>query len=113
MPGVPFRPVRGLEKTILGLGYTDGHIYIATDTGKMFIDADGINKKPLGGSGAAVMYASALTVAERADGTYNMAWADLDDELSMPKVDDLIINSDGRFFRVLRADQQSGNINVA
>ena len=35
-----FRPVYGAEETIVNLAYQEGYLYFATDSGKIFLDAD-------------------------------------------------------------------------
>ena len=52
-----FRPVYGAEETIVNLAYQEGYLYFATDSGKIFLDADGKNKKLMSsvGSGAGVV----------------------------------------------------------
>lgn len=109
---IPFQAVRGSEETILGLGYVDGCTYYALDTGKMFIDANGISKIPLGGSGAAVLYGKAASDATQLeDLSYNMTYEELVDSTDNPKKDDLIINKDGRFFKVVDANRETNTIN--
>jgi hypothetical protein len=64
----------------------------------MFLDTE--EKRLLvGGNGVSVHYASAVNVQERPDGSYWLDKQDLNKEEEI-KPDDLIINSDGRFFRV-------------
>lgn len=105
-----FRPVQGSDEKVRSLPYTEGYVYFATDTGKMYLDAEGQDKIPLGGSGAAVMYANSTDVVERADGTYIIPYSDLESEAATPKEDDLIINGDGAFYKVLVADKDSNVI---
>ena len=46
-----FRPVFSkLESKIINLPLNEGWVYVAEDTGKIFIDADG-RRKQIGGSG--------------------------------------------------------------
>jgi hypothetical protein len=54
----------------------------------------------MGGSGAAVLYAFADNVIAYTDGTYGVSRNDLEGKTSLPKAGDLIINQDGRFFKV-------------
>jgi hypothetical protein len=39
-----FRPVYGTEQKIIDADYAEGHLYVAADSGKIFIDADGSRK---------------------------------------------------------------------
>lgn len=105
-----FRPVQGVDEKLRALPYTEGYVYFATDTGKMYLDAEGQNKIPLGGSGAAVLYAASTAITERADGTYVIPYGDLEDESAVPKENDLIINVDGAFYKVIVADKDSNII---
>ena len=53
-----FRPVRGLEENILSKGYNEGFVYFATDTGNIFLDANGKSKIQMGNHGASLLYAN-------------------------------------------------------
>ena len=66
-----FRPVRGEEEQILATGYNEGWVYFATDTGKIFLDAHGKEKIPMGGSGASLFYSNAPAshIVENPEGT--------------------------------------------
>jgi hypothetical protein len=99
---IPFIPIQGKDEVIKKQTVREGNIYFATDSGKIYLDT-ATDHMPIGGSGAAVMYASAKNVVEDlVDFTYLLNRAnDLDDKTTIPKKDDLIINSDGRFFKVL------------
>ena len=109
-----FRPAYGTEAKILSADIHEGWIYVASDTGKIFIDSEGARKQ-IGGSGSG------------GTGSSNIVWGYGDEELgtiikatddasdgdpvyyfnisavgdgTLPDVDALILNSDGRFFRV-------------
>lgn len=103
MSNIRFRPFRGKEDKILALDKRDGQIYFATDSGKMYLDIDNENRIPLGGNGASIFYAEAaegdiLQDAER--DFYTIDNDLLTDKKSTPKVNDLIINKDGTFYRI-------------
>jgi hypothetical protein len=55
---IKFTPVRGAEKTILALPKTDGMVYFATDSGRIYIDTATENKKAIGGNGISLFYAN-------------------------------------------------------
>lgn len=99
-----FRPVRGAESKILATEYNEGFIYFATDTGNIFLDANGIPKIPLGGRGAAVLYANTKATQNSADDNYTIYFEGLEDPEATVRVDDLIINSDGTFYKVVEVD---------
>ena len=109
-----FRPAYGTESKIVETDFHEGWVYVASDTGKIFIDSDGVRRQ-IGGSGSG------------GSGSSGIVWGYGDEELdtirkatddasdgdpvyyfnasaveggSIPDVDALILNSDGRFFRV-------------
>lgn len=45
-----FIPVQGTELEIMSKGYHEGHLYFSTDTKKIYLDANGISKMPMGGN---------------------------------------------------------------
>ena len=108
-----FRPVQGSQEAIMAMPYCEGYVYFATDTGKMYLDAEGISKIPLGGGGAAVLYAVSSSATERADGSWSLPYSDLEDETAVPKTTDLIINQDGSFYKVISADKDSNIIHCS
>ena len=106
MSDIRFRPVRGKESIIKDQAIVDGNIYFATDSGKIFIDAQG-ERSLMGGSGTSVLYTEATNIIEKTDGTYVIPTSTLVDQGYMPRRDDLIINTDGRFFKVFQANSNS------
>jgi hypothetical protein len=48
--GIKFVPVMGKEDAILNHENSNGYLYVATDSGNMFLDVDGARKR-IGGSG--------------------------------------------------------------
>lgn len=105
-----FNPVRGTEASIENFKITEGYIYFATDSGKIYLDT-ATERIIAGGSGASVMYANAEKVTANTDNTYTILFSYLDDQNALPKAEDLIINSDGRFFRINYYDATAGLIN--
>ena len=97
-----FIPVLGTKEKISNAAIADGYTYFETDTGKIFVDVDG-ERIAFGGGGVSVLYADAKDVKEdTTDFTYMLyASQHLEDIEAIPEKDDLIINSDGRFFKVL------------
>lgn len=95
---IPFIPIQGKDEVIKKQAVRQGNIYFATDSGKIYLDT-ATEHMPIGGSGAAVIYASAKDVMEDlVDFKYLLNRSNhLDDKTIIPKKDDLIINSDGRF----------------
>jgi hypothetical protein len=64
MSKTKFQPARGLEENLLANPYTEGMIYFATDSGRIFIDSNGENKIPLGGGGVSIIYGNDSNVIE-------------------------------------------------
>lgn len=96
---VPFLPIQGLESVIQKQSIQPGNLYFATDSGKILLDTED-ERITLGASGAAVFYSNADGLKANTDDSFTIPYGDLDDQHALPKKDDLIINSDGRFFRV-------------
>jgi hypothetical protein len=113
---IGFRPVQGLSENILNAPYAEGSIYFTTDTGKIYIDTrDGegqeLNKYPVGGSGAAILYGNAPALVTDSNDHYLFGREYLDENV-VPKPEDLIINSDGIFYKIIYLDEQYAYCNV-
>lgn len=102
-----FMPIRGLESKILKMDYQDGCIYYATDTKKIYLDANGQSKILMGGS-SGIFYGQ-MTLDETPDSAqkeFDFKVFDIEgntnlQRLNIPDVDDLILNiPDGCFYRV-------------
>ena len=110
-----FRPAYGTEAKIIDTDFHEGWVYVASDTGKIFIDSDGVRKQ-IGGSGSGGGSGSSSLLwgfgdeelgtiikatddASDGDPVYYFSTSALESE-TIPEVDALILNSDGRFFRV-------------
>ena len=103
-----FRPYRGTDENIKNIPYSEGYIYFAADTGKIYMDYKD-ERIPMGGNGASLFYASDPEVDIDLFDRYYIDFDALDDEDAVLKVDDLIINSDGSFYRVLEVDMDNRN----
>lgn len=105
-----FLPVIGEEKKILNQTQTPGSIYFTTDTGKIYLDLDSVdkNKLPLGGQ-VNLYYGQMSLKSPPADGTVKFPFQFPDDIVntgtsnSKPGVNDLILNQDGCFYKVLES----------
>lgn len=105
---IKFWPIRGKESKILAQPYFDGKLYFATDTNKIYLDANG-TKHLMGGGGAGsgVIYASGVAAKlseDEEDKQYVLSFDDLENSSVAPQKDDLILNNDGKFFRVVSSD---------
>lgn len=97
----PFRPVKGTEEQIATIPITSGQFYCTTDSGKIYLDAKG-KRIPMGGSGAAIYYGTAEALNEDGvTGYYNFPKDNLEKEAGAVHTDDIILNKDGKFFRVI------------
>lgn len=104
----PFNPVLGPEEIVLQQEPTTGTIYFTTDTRKIYLDIDSSNvKKPMGGN-VGLFYGNMKLTAPPADGQEEFEFAITDiignetgENMLLPNVDDLILNSDGCFYKVL------------
>ena len=109
MTNIQFNPLQASEKTIENATLAPGFLYFATDSGKIFLDT--VDKRiNVGGGGTAIYYASSTSVVERPDGSYWINKNNLDNERVSLKSGDLIINSDGRFFKVLSFNEDTNII---
>lgn len=103
MSKIRFRPVQGLEEKIKAYPQTDGYFYVATDTGRVYLDTATENKIPIGSSGVQVIYGTEKEVEIDYDADenpigYSIRLSNLSS--SNPHVNDLILNSDGAFYRI-------------
>lgn len=100
---IKFWPVRGKEDQILRQDYYDGKLYFATDTNKIYLDVDG-SRHLMGGNNSGIIYANgndSNIVAEDEDSSiYTIEFSALENSTIKPVIDSLVLNSDGRFFRV-------------
>lgn len=105
---IPFRPFQGTEEIISKQERISGSIYFATDSGRIFLDTQE-ERLVVGGGGVSVLYASAKDIKqEMVNFSYLIYTTDLDNKDAAPKKDDLIINSDGRFFKIREFSKESG-----
>ena len=102
-----FIPVQGTEAQIDATPKHPGYVYVATDTGHMYLDINetetgriAIGGDSGGGGGTPVLYAKAKPQLT-GDGNYTIQRTELEDKTVIVKVDDLILNDDGSFYRVL------------
>ena len=100
---IPFNPIQGLEEIIKTQSLSPGCLYFAIDSGKIFLDTLE-QRVSIGGGGVSIHYASAANVLERPDGSYWINRNDLSNKEESLKPEDLIINSDGRFFKISSID---------
>lgn len=103
MAAPKFRPYRGKDSTIQGIPYSNGYVYFATDTGRIYLDYDG-ERLAMGGNGASLFYANDTDVKQDLMDYYHIDKSTLADQTASVKINDLIINSDGAFYRVIETE---------
>lgn len=95
--------------------YVDGKIYFAYDTNQIILDVNG-SKHIMGGGGATgsgIVYANGTEdqikkiSEDDSDYRYTIAIDALDNPAVDPQADALILNGDGRFFRVTSVDPET------
>lgn len=110
MSDIKFRPVRGLDNKIQEIEYNDGYIYFATDSGKIYIDANNQNKVLMGGGGTSLVYAYDTTVEEKPGEVYILSLDTIEDSSNL-KSGDLIINeANGCFYKVSAINYDSNTV---
>ena len=104
MSKIHFRPVQGLEEKIKNFPQTEGYFYVATDTGRIYLDTADENKLPIGSSGVQVIYGT----DDNAEIEYDIDENPIDYLIEIGKlsttnyhINDLILNSDGCFYRII------------
>lgn len=106
-----FRPIRGTEEKLLATPYQEGYIYFAIDTGNIYMDANNQAKIPLGGRGAAVLYAKVKGTQNSGDDNYTLYQYGMEDPKQTVREGDLIINTaDGAFYKVLEVNSADESI---
>ena len=104
-----FRAIRGKEENLLAMNAPEGAVLFATDTGKMWMIADGEKVMLSGGtSGAAVLYGTAEAKEANEEGKYEFTLDELENEDAKPKAGDLILNQNGTFFKITEYDPYDG-----
>jgi hypothetical protein len=83
--------VYGIEANIKKAAKTNGYLYFATDSGKIYLDTDKENKKLMGGSGTSLFYANENNVEAKPGEVYILSISTIDDPVNLKK-SDLIIN---------------------
>ena len=110
MSNTPFRVMRGEEISILSKPFTEGQVYFATDTKRIYMDTylngQPQDKMPMGGGNSGIYYAS-KGFTDSSDVSFTLADIEGDE---LPNINDLIINynssnelRDG-FYKVITTD---------
>lgn len=96
-----FRPARVLEESIPEYSsMTNGYVWFAVDSGRIYLDT-ATERVSVGGNGIAVLYGEFPKDAEPDESErYNFSAEDLAEGSSKPHVNDLVLNSDGTFYKI-------------
>ena len=80
---------------------TNGYIWFAIDTGRIYLDTSS-ERVTVGGNGAAIIYGNFPSSVEPDEaGFYSFNISDLEENSPKPHADDLILNADGTFYKVV------------
>ena len=125
-----FQPVRGTQAAINRQQIREGYVYYAYDSGRIYLDTNGkrylMSNSDGGGSGAGaggIIYANGTsegdnpniisTNPEDEENTEYIILASAFENETLPGFDNLIINSDGRFFRVTAVNDSENNVTAS
>ena len=107
MEKLSFIPVMGTEEKILAQDRYEGHVYFATDTGRIYMDSMDESKLLMGGS-SGIHYGQHVhtdTPAEEQE-DFEFLLSEIEDTGSSPNEDDLILNiPDGCFYRIIEIEE--------
>ena len=110
MSDTKFKVVRGVEERIKDYGYRDGYVYFAVDSGRIYLDANGENKIPVGGGNGVVIHYGKIPedLEPESLNTYSVTYPDMfENKQTTPQIGDLILNEDGRFLRIKDFDGEA------
>ena len=116
---IGFSPIMGKESTIMAQGYQEGFLYFATDTKRIFMDAKGNSKMPMGGNSG--VYYGQMKLADTPDENqkeftftvYDLEVNNGTETLTIPNVNDLILNiPDGCFYRVSEVEGEGEETSI-
>ena len=103
-----FNPVLGSEERVLSQGVSSGSVYFTTDTRKIYLDIDEDHAKlPMGGN-VGLFYGNMKLASPPVEGQKEFEFQIIDivgneslENILQPNINDLILNSDGCFYKVL------------
>ena len=101
-----FTPVQASEAQIKDLELQNGWLYFATDSGRMYLDTDTKRISVGGGGGGVAIYYGNTEEPEKDEEAdrYSIPRTDVPD--SSLQIGDLILNSDGGFYKVLNITEE-------
>jgi hypothetical protein len=103
-----FNPILGSEEKVLAYGTSAGSVYFTTDTRKIYLDLDNEHAKmPMGGN-VNLFYGNMILTSPPVDGQTEFEFKiteivgnETGENILKPNVNDLILNTDGCFYKVL------------
>ena len=119
---IAFQPVRGTQSQINGYDITEGYVYYAYDTGRIYLDYHGnrylMSSSSSGGSNSGIIYADGdeTTIVNIEDSNneptsfYTLPFSIMETHSVVPAEDSLVLNSDGRFFRIIEVDEENQKV---
>lgn len=86
-----------------------GHLYFTADAGKMYLDIDANTRISVGGTGAgaSIFYTDSDKIIQNGLGDFIITKSMLTNPTAYCEKEDLIINSDGTFYKVERVQNES------
>lgn len=96
---LPFRVVRGTEAAIQDKPTEDGYLYFSTDTKRIYMGKNG-KKLPMGGNSGIYYGTRDPKPNDADDGDFYFLISEIEENL-VPNINDLILNKDGCFYRVV------------
>jgi hypothetical protein len=116
-----FNPILGSENSVLNQEAKNGSLYFTTDTRKIYLDIDNKSKLPMGGN-VGLFYGKMKLTSPPVEGQKEFEFNVIDDivgnnvpgaNILIPNENDLILNSDGCFYKVLSSYGVEPNITLS
>ena len=106
MADIRFSPALGTDEQIQRAPKKEGRVYFATDTRKIYLDTDVENKLPVGGAGNSGIYYGTKELTDEEKELEEIQFTLLNDieGEELPSQNDLVLNIDGCFYRVILVD---------
>lgn len=106
---IRFTPIRASEEYINSQAVTNGNLWFATDTGHIYLDT-AAGRTTMGGSGVSLVYGNGTPTTEgEGENKYSFTLADIAEGQTY-RVNDLILNSDGCFYRIDEINEEYDEI---
>ena len=103
MSKILFQPVRTTEERIKDIPCRDGYVYFTSDSGKIYMDT-ATERVGLGSAGVAIYYGNVELKHDETVIYYTLPKDKVD---GSAKINDLIFNSDGSFYKVYEIEADS------